>query len=295
MTSEKPKLWLKWLPLAQWWYNTNFHTGIKTTPFEALFGYPPPQLPLGSIPSSKVAAVDDVLKERHQVLIELKENLHKAQERMKRYADKSRTERKFIKGDWVFLKLQPYRQTSVHNRTNFKLSPRYFGPYDKIGEVAYRFNLPPGSQIHPVFHVSQLKKKVGDGVATSPSLPIISSDGRMKVVPVEILDRRMVKRNNAAEVELLIKWSNFTESDATWEDFHRLKQQFPFFFLGDKELEKKGGVSGTAYTIGHTTQGRRREKGIESRCNPCSPKGIKQTDGRDPVVGVSNSIKESVS
>lgn len=221
MTSEKPKQWKRWLPLAQWWYNSNFHTGIRSTPFEALFGYPPPQLPLGSIPNSHVAAVDEVLKERHQTMLELRDNLTKAQERMKRYADKSRTERKFNKGDWVYFKLKPYRQTSVHNRTNFKLSPKYFGPFEileKVGEVAYRLNLPPGSLIHPVFHISQLKKRVGTGSTTSPSLPVLGSDGRLRVVPVEILGRRLVKKGNEAVAELLIKWSNLPESDATWEE-----------------------------------------------------------------------------
>ena len=60
---------------------------------------------------------------------------------MKKYADERRSERKFEVGDWVYLILQPYRQSSVGMRGNTKLSAHYYGPYEvieKVGEVAYR-------------------------------------------------------------------------------------------------------------------------------------------------------------
>ena len=42
MTNKTPDQWSKWLPLAEWWYNTNFHSSLKTTPFEVLYGQIPP-------------------------------------------------------------------------------------------------------------------------------------------------------------------------------------------------------------------------------------------------------------
>ena len=94
----------------------------------------------------------------------LKDHLAAAQGRIKTQADKHRQERSFAVGDWVFLRLQPYRQQSLAYKGKWKLSPRYFGPFKvlkRIGPVSYKLELPPESKLHPVFHVSCLKLKLG--------------------------------------------------------------------------------------------------------------------------------------
>lgn len=76
---------------------------------------------------------------------------------MKIQADKHRSEREFVVGDLVYLKLQPHIQTSVASRSNQKLAYRYFGPYKilaRIGLVAYKLGLPKAAKIHLVIHVS---------------------------------------------------------------------------------------------------------------------------------------------
>lgn len=80
-----------------------------------------------------------------------------AQLRMKQYAGQKRSLREFQIGEKVFLKLQPYAQSSVVNRPYPKLSYKYYGPYsilEKAGAAAYKLELPEVALVHPVFHVS---------------------------------------------------------------------------------------------------------------------------------------------
>jgi hypothetical protein len=122
MLLDQPQRWTRWLPLAQWWYNSCFHHSLKTSPFQALYGYPPPLSSLGHPPRSQIAAVDTLLRDQHRSLNQLRANLLKAHNQMKEYADLNRTERKFEAGDWVYLKLQPYRQISISKREESEAS-----------------------------------------------------------------------------------------------------------------------------------------------------------------------------
>jgi hypothetical protein len=72
----------------------------------------------------------------------------------------------------VFLKIQPYVQSSLAPRANQKLTFKFFGPFrvvQGIGAVAYKLELPASSNVHPVFHVSQPKAVVGAAIQVSPS------------------------------------------------------------------------------------------------------------------------------
>jgi hypothetical protein len=91
----------------------------------------------------------------------------------------------------VFLRLQPYRQSSLKISVSEKLKPRFYGPYRvnrKVGEVAYELELPKGSKIHNVFHVSSRKKVVGQQVSISEKLPPLDEEGQLELVTEEVLE-----------------------------------------------------------------------------------------------------------
>lgn len=161
MVHSCPQKWAQWIPLAEYWYNTTYHSAHGHTPSEALYGYPPEHFGITAFDACQVPDLEEWMTSRNTMLQHIQQNLTRAQQRMKHHADKNRQERTFQVGDWVYVKLQPHIQQSVTRRTNQKLSYKYFGPYlilQAVGKVAYKLQLPASSQIHPVLHVSQLKK-----------------------------------------------------------------------------------------------------------------------------------------
>jgi hypothetical protein len=70
MLLDQPKKWTTWLPLAQW-YNTSFHRSIQITPFQALYGFPPPLIFIGPPPQSQIKVVDSLLRNQYRTLTQL--------------------------------------------------------------------------------------------------------------------------------------------------------------------------------------------------------------------------------
>ena len=88
------------------------------------------------------------------------DSTHSVQDRVRNYADKSCRDITFIEGDRVYLKI-PTQSKTLKTGKYQKLSLRYYGLFKilkKIGDIAYRIELPDGIKAHLVFHVSKLKK-----------------------------------------------------------------------------------------------------------------------------------------
>jgi hypothetical protein len=226
-----PKQWAQWLPLAEYWYNTNYHSALGKTPFEVLYGYKPRHLGINNLQSSTSPELAGWLQQRQETAVLLQQHLLRAQQRMKHQEDKQRSEREFAVGDMVYMKLQPYAQTSVAKRSNHKLSFKYFGPYEvlaRIGKVAYKLKLPENSQIHPVLHVSQLKKMVpSDQVHTTDLSFHFLTDELSLVQPALVQQRRAMKRGRGHIDQVLVSWTGLPATLCTWESEVVLRCRFP--------------------------------------------------------------------
>eukprot|EP00268_Persea_americana_P064078 TRINITY_DN8393_c1_g1_i1.p2 TRINITY_DN8393_c1_g1~~TRINITY_DN8393_c1_g1_i1.p2 ORF type:complete len:393 (+),score=41.64 TRINITY_DN8393_c1_g1_i1:5704-6882(+) len=241
-TYDQARKWADWLAWAEYSYNTTVHSATTVSPFEAVYGIPPLHLTLYVSGMTKVAAVDDFLRTHETILKELHRNLLVAQNRMKTMADKHRRDVVFHVGDYVFLRLRPYRQATVVNRPSQKLAPRVFGPFQvlaRIGSVAYRLELPPGSQVHNVFHVSLLKKYVGPSIPVSPEISTVSNTSDSPCIPqpeVILASRIIHKGKYHPGKEVLVQWFGAPPEDAPWENSWRFSRMYPGFVLEDKDI-----------------------------------------------------------
>ena len=88
----------------------------------------------------------------------------------------------------------------------------------KIGEVAYELELPIGSKIHNAFHVSCLKKVIGQNISVLETLPPLDVEGKRILIPKKILKTRERKLRSRTIRECLVQWNDFPSEEATWED-----------------------------------------------------------------------------
>lgn len=240
-----PKKWSSFIPWAEFWYNTTFHSSTGMTPFHDLYGRQPPPMPAYEVGSALIGELNEQLASRDELLVELKHHLATANNRMKQLADSKRRDVQFEVGDWVLLRIQPYRQKTLFRRSSQKLSHRFYGPFQiesRIGAVAYRLTLPEGTKIHPVFHVSLLKPWKGSDSPVIGDLPPMRDNVVLKLHPEAVLQERVNIRDNTKEI--LVRWSGLHADEATWESSEQIKASFPEFVqkLEDKLQLQQGSI-----------------------------------------------------
>ena len=120
---------MDWIYLAKFWYNTRWHSATGHSPFEVLYGHKPSHFGLDSSATCDVDDLSGWLQQREVMINLIQQHLLRTQKWMKLQADKYRTGCQFHVGDWVYLKLQPYVQSSLAPHSNQKLAFKFFGPF----------------------------------------------------------------------------------------------------------------------------------------------------------------------
>src|SRR5262249_31925803 len=151
--------WDELLPMAEFAINNHKSTTTGYSPFYLNYGR---HLPMTTYSPSGVAnpTAEKLSSHIQEVLLQASKTITKAQENMKHHADKHRREVHFNIGDSVLLHSENITVDNQKERPSAKLAGQYIGPFkvlDRIGEVAYKLELPENMKIHNVFHVSKLK------------------------------------------------------------------------------------------------------------------------------------------
>ncbi|KAG6424291.1 hypothetical protein SASPL_114706 [Salvia splendens] len=142
--------------------------------------------------------------------------------------------------------------------------PSIFRPFRieaRIGKTTYRLHLLDSARIHPVFHVSLLKRAVGDEPVEA-TLPNGLVDAAPLFLPDKVLARRAERRDDNTVDQVLVSWVGLGDDEATWMDEADVRGQFPFFSLEDKAVPT-GGAIDTVNSRGGWKVYTRRKKGKE--------------------------------
>ncbi|KAK1432009.1 hypothetical protein QVD17_08873 [Tagetes erecta] len=235
--------WDKYLPLAEFSYNNSYHSSIKMPPFEMLYGRKCRTPVCWGEVGQRELENKEVVEVTNEKIDQIRAHLKAAQDRQKSYADKRRRPIEFQEGDYVMLKVSPWKGV-IRFRKRGKLSPRFIGPFkiiDRVGKVAYRLELPEElNGIHNTFHVSYLRKCLADETACVP-LNDIEVDEKLNYVekPVAILDRKIKQLRNKDISQVKVQWKHIRGSDTTWEAEEEMRKYYPELFQS-RDMAERG-------------------------------------------------------
>ncbi|GJU31157.1 putative reverse transcriptase domain-containing protein [Tanacetum coccineum] len=176
----------------------------------------------------------ELVQETTEKISQIKDRLKAARDRQKSYADKRRKPLEFSVGDYVLLKVSPWKGVVRFGKKG-KLAPRFVGPFEiieKVGPVAYRLDFPEElNGVHDTFHMSNLKKCLADPTLKVP-LDEIRVDAKLNFVeePVEILEREFKKLKRSRFSIVKVRWNLKRGPEFTWEHEDQMKLKYPHLF-----------------------------------------------------------------
>jgi hypothetical protein len=203
--------WDTHLPMIEFAFNNSYQSSTGQTPFYTYTGRHP-LTPLSSTTASNNPEARQLKLTWEERVAKARKHMLDAQSRAKVLADKKRREWSLREGDKVLLNS---RHINLQHTGSRKLLPRFIGPFTvlkKIGEVAYKLDLPRNMKCHPVFHVSLLKPFNGARDQAPP--PPLLIDGEYEWEVRQILDHRGMVPGKR---KFLVSWEGQGPEHHTWE------------------------------------------------------------------------------
>ncbi|GAU38281.1 hypothetical protein TSUD_119620 [Trifolium subterraneum] len=231
---EQGGSWDSCLPLVEFTYNNSYHSSIGMAPFEALYGRRC-RTPLCWYESSeKVVLGPEMIRQTTEKVKMIQEKMKVSQDRQKSYYDRKKRAVEFQEGEHVFLRVTPMTGVGRALKSK-KLTSRFIGPYQilkRIGDVAYQIALPPRlSNLHDVFHVSQLRKYISDQSHVIESDDVqVRENLTVETAPLRIADREVKHLRNKDITTVKVIWGGPAGEHATWELESRMKESYPELF-----------------------------------------------------------------
>ena len=230
--------WDEKLAMAEFAVNSSVHASTGFTPFHLNYGQDP-LMPLDLLIEADMSnpAAEDMLQKMKSDIEAAKDNLIKAQIIQEKYANESRRDVEFKVGEKVLLSTKNFKPSATLKKAlpdqKKKLRPKYIGPFEItriISKVNVEIKLPNTLKIHPVFHVSQIKKYIEndsfpDREVVAPP-PIDVGDAEPEYEVERILDKWISKprgKNKQIDTYYLVKWKGYPDYESTWQHEDELK------------------------------------------------------------------------
>ncbi|GKB65463.1 putative reverse transcriptase domain-containing protein [Tanacetum coccineum] len=226
--------WDVHLPLVEFSYNNSYHASVRCASFETLYGRKCRSPIMWAKVGEGQLIGPELVQETTEKISQIKDRLKVVRDRQKSYADKRRKPLEFSVGDYVLLKVSPWKGVVRFGKKG-KLAPRFVGLFEiieKVGPVAYRLYLPEElNGVHDMFYMSNLKKCLAD-----PTLQVhldkIRVDAKLNFVeePVEILEREFKKLRHSRIAIIKVWWNSKRGPEFTWEREDQMTLKYSHLF-----------------------------------------------------------------